>query len=263
MPLDAPLPQIVDRHRAEFAACEAVLAFARSKFDPWTGRPIESDTIDVIVAGEASKATKTYRAGLMLASGGFGPQAMMLGRSLFEAVLVSHWVVGHADEALQLFNQHDAYIHLLWGEDVGAEGYDVRVPKISDDERTELTARFGRWGQKPWTRRTNYKLRMEVQHMWDDGGEQLGIWYRFALRESNLILHSSAWSIGQTMRVESTDLRFDTGPSWHFVDRALHFLLWSYSQIVGVVMDHFKMPDRHEFTAAFRRAHDAFEPMES
>ena len=63
MPLDAPLPQITQKLRAQFDACEAILAFARSRFDPWTGYSIESDTIDVIVAGEASKATKTSELG--------------------------------------------------------------------------------------------------------------------------------------------------------------------------------------------------------
>jgi hypothetical protein len=95
--------------------------------------------------------------------------------------------------------------------------------------------------------------------MWDDGGEQLGVMYKLGLRETNLILHSSAWSLGGTLtRVEGSDAFYDAGPSSQFVGKALHFLMWSYSQLVGVVMDHFEMPDRAKFTEAFRRAHEPF-----
>jgi len=57
------LPQITEQFRAEFGGCDAILAFAKSKFVPWAGRPVEGGSIDPIVLGEAAKATKTYRAG--------------------------------------------------------------------------------------------------------------------------------------------------------------------------------------------------------
>ena len=100
--------------------------------------------------------------------------------------------------------------------------------------------------------------------MWDDGGEQLGWMYGLGLRESHLILHRSAWSLGHTLTdVEGTEASFEAGPSTPFVVKALLFLLWSYGQIVGLVMDHFEMPDRQGFADAFQRAHDGFGPSES
>lgn len=131
--------------------------------------------------------------------------------------------------------------------------------EVSDEERTELTKLFGRWGEKPWTQRSSYELRMEVQHMWDDGGEQLGYMYKLALRESNLILHSSAWSVRRVLtRVEGTDAEFEGGPSRQFLYQALLFLMWSFAQVVGLAMDHFEMPDRQGFTDTFERANEAF-----
>ena len=44
-----------------------------------------------------------------------------------------------------------------------------------------------------------------------------------------------------------------------FTDQALLFMLWSYRQIVSLVMDHFGMPDRAEFGTRFEDAVDAFQ----
>src|SRR5215469_664193 len=82
-------------------AYEQLLALAVEMLeheDPWRGRPIDTDRrADSLIAVEAARGLKTYRAVLHLCLGGFGQQAAMLDRSLFEGMVVTHWVHANPD----------------------------------------------------------------------------------------------------------------------------------------------------------------------
>jgi hypothetical protein len=81
----------------------------------WAGRAIDPDSVDPIVLAEGARATKTYGGALRLMASGFGPQASMLNRSLFESMAIAHWAHPHPDRAIELFKKHGRHSELLWG----------------------------------------------------------------------------------------------------------------------------------------------------
>jgi len=80
------LPPITTRAEAEervrvavgpqVAACERFMEFSWEVIgtEPWTGRPISEDLAELLIAGEMSRAFKSYRGVIDAALGGYGPQ---------------------------------------------------------------------------------------------------------------------------------------------------------------------------------------------
>jgi hypothetical protein len=73
-------------HSAEQADCEELLAFAKGMLYPWSGNP-RRRVHDGILMAEGARATKSYQAAVALCGLGFGEQAAMLNRSIFEGSL--------------------------------------------------------------------------------------------------------------------------------------------------------------------------------
>jgi hypothetical protein len=81
------------------AACARLLAIA----DGLTGRRIELEPI--VALDEWFRATKTYRAAVMVAATGYGQQAQVPARSVLESAMLISWAMRHpreADEQVQL-----------------------------------------------------------------------------------------------------------------------------------------------------------------
>jgi hypothetical protein len=75
-------------------ACEELLDLAADLLEPdeWKGRALDdSSLVDRIVVGEVARGLKTFRASFDDCLGGFGPQAAMLNRALFEGMAVAYW----------------------------------------------------------------------------------------------------------------------------------------------------------------------------
>src|SRR5689334_3667467 len=81
--------------RPEFLACRDLLALA------WDRKPddVGGDAFRALLLAIFARSTLTYRAIMQLCRGGFGEQADMLNRSLFEDMAAAHWVSLHRDEA--------------------------------------------------------------------------------------------------------------------------------------------------------------------
>jgi len=60
----------------QVAACERFMEFSWEVIgtEPWTGRPISEDLAELLIAGEMSRAFKSYRGVIDAALGGYGPQ---------------------------------------------------------------------------------------------------------------------------------------------------------------------------------------------
>jgi hypothetical protein len=112
----------------ELVACRSLLDFALSELGAWSGRPIKRGADRVILA-EAVRATKTFGAVIRLCEAGFGEQALMLDRSLFEGVAVAHWVAANRREAVRLFIRHERF----------SNSFGTRHSRLSDGstKRTE------------------------------------------------------------------------------------------------------------------------------
>src|SRR6266536_4972511 len=89
-------PEIVSAFEPQFAACDALYGFARSH------RPSESAAsvpADRLIVATYARGAKTYQGALRLAYIGYGAQSFMLGRSLYEDMLVGHWIKLNPEKA--------------------------------------------------------------------------------------------------------------------------------------------------------------------
>ena len=68
---------------------------------------------------------KTYSAALALVREGFGPQAAMFNRALFEGMAVAHWVSVAPEAARQRWPDHERHNALLWTEVVEQYRWDA------------------------------------------------------------------------------------------------------------------------------------------
>lgn len=84
-----PLPHLAPR----FDACEELARFVWSRVP----RRDYTGVVEPLVAATFARTLKTYHATLRLAEAGYGEQACMLTRSMFEDLVVAFWVREHPD----------------------------------------------------------------------------------------------------------------------------------------------------------------------
>src|SRR4051794_24560855 len=89
---------IEDEFGARIRACERLYEYAKGLTKSWPGRPLE-DAADGLIIALFTRSLDTFKAAITLASKGFGAQAAMLNRSLFEDMIDAHWVATDPDTA--------------------------------------------------------------------------------------------------------------------------------------------------------------------
>lgn len=255
--------------RQHFAAhlgpVERLRDFAVAHLAPWRGRALEPAGVDALLAAEGSRATKTFHGALHLVLGGFGPQAAMLNRSLFEGMAVAHWLTAEPDEALRRFEDHDLHNRLLWSGTLGKRGWlkdGEEVPIVADDERRRLDSLFGRYGERSWTGLSLYELMKAIEHLWPQGPSRDDLWefFEVAHRDNNQMLHSTVGALTAGVRVGEDDasLSFDGFPSGRHIRRACVGMFWIYMQTLTLLFSHFGIPDRDELDRIWLEGRDVF-----
>jgi uncharacterized protein DUF5677 len=256
--------QVRAAYGARLQACERFHAFGEDALYAWAGRAIDPDSVDPIVLAEGARATKTYGGVLRLVASGFGPQASMLNRSLFEGMAIAHWAHSHPDRAIELFKKHGRHSELLWGNAFEkAEPADAReIDAGAEEERKKLGGLFGKYGTNLWTaHRSLYDLLPEIEEQWPEGAPRDMLWwfFRIAHRDNNQVLHSTALGLSGGVTRTSEDMRWDAGPSDRHLDRAMLGGWWCYEQMLTLLWDHFQIPNREALDAVAKSAGSAFE----
>jgi hypothetical protein len=246
----------------ELGACADLESFAVSSLDPWSGRAIQKSAIDdppgadEIIALLFSRATKTYKAILVLARKGYGDQAAMLNRSLFEGMAVAHWVTANREVAAERFVRgwrFDRYLVARVIDETGwlEEGASAPRADISEAELKGMERDFGRYGQNLWTgHRSLRDLVGEIESQWGDKSQRqlLRNFLRVVNRDNNQLLHSTVSGLTEAASgMANHGLYLAVGPSKARIERALFAAYWTYAQTLGVLIDHFSVPVRPEF----------------
>lgn len=232
--------QVRAAYGPKLEACKRLHAFGEDALYTWAGRTIDPESVDPIIVAEGARATTTYAGAVRLVAGGFGPQASMLNRSLFEGMAIAHWAHAHPDRAVKLFKKHGRHSELLWGDAFEkADPVDPReIDAGTEEERTELGALFGNYGTNLWTgHRSLHSLLPEIEEQWPDGPsrEQLWWFFRIAHRDNNQVLHSTALGLSAGVMRMAEVLELDAGPSDHYLDRGLLGALWCYEQTLTLL----------------------------
>lgn len=245
-------------------ACARLHRLGEDALYAWAGRPIDAESVDPIILAEGARATKTYGGTLRVAAGGFGPQASMLNRSVFEGMAIAHWAHTNADRAVELFKKHGRHAELLWGEALAKAdpGEATAIEAATEDELNELRGLFGRYGTKLWTGHGSlHALLPEIEDQWPDGlpREQLWWYFRVAHRDNNQVLHSTALGLSAGISRTAEAVELDAGPSDHYLDRGLLGGLWCYEQTLTLLWDRFAIPGRDALDEIASSVRGAFE----
>jgi hypothetical protein len=245
-------------------SCDQLLTHAQSEMAHWSGRAVKRGA-DRISLAEIARATKTFDGAIRLCRDGFGEQAAMLNRSLFEAMVITHWTSIHRREAVGLFTRHAQFTSALWFETLDALGWlddgdRAKQPKLGP-KRAEFVKLFGPYGTRPWVRRNVPTLVDEIEHLWDDAGRaQLRATHAVPHTHNNQMLHSTATAVSAAhLGATTTELRLTIGPSNLLVEQALLAGYWTYGQVLSLLIDVFRLKDRAAFEELFDDGMRAFD----
>jgi uncharacterized protein DUF5677 len=161
-----------ERFPKEVEACEELVGVAWRMLGtrPWLGRPMTDAPADRLIASEAARGLKTYRASLEASLGGYGPQAAMLDRTLFEGMAVAYWVRANPELAGKRFEQHSRHLRGLWTKRLEAHEMDADIADVPDaEEQRELDKLFGKWGAKLWCGLAMNELVESIEDQWEAG----------------------------------------------------------------------------------------------
>ena len=206
-----------------------------------------------VIAAILSRATSTAEATVVLAEHGFGQQAVIFNRVLYELMVDAHWA--HANRALarERFVQHARFkLHLQRG---AASQYSDAFPGIdeaetlADDEVRELRRIFGRYGHKSWTGLQLRDRVSAIEEQFPEGEARRNLWFFQDLLNdlSNAEIHPSSWSLGRLLRraargdgTEMIQVRNEPEPE--LAPDALYRAWWSYGELLEVVVREFDLP---------------------
>src|SRR5919201_2694555 len=172
---------IVSAFEPQFAACDALYAFARSHRP---SRPPSSEPAGLILATYA-RGSKTYQGALRLAYLGYGAQSFMLGRSLWEDMLVAHWIKLNPKKAPRQLDDHRRLTLAVYAGELRRFGLDIpdQAP-IDREERDRLRQEFG---SRHWTKLSMDELRIAVESEFPKQGG-----HRRLLGQVDALLHRHA-----------------------------------------------------------------------
>ncbi len=136
---------IEDGFGPQIRACERLYEYAKGVTKAWPGRPVE-DTPDGLIVSLFTRSLDTFMAAVRLSSLGYGAQAAMLNRSLFEDMIDVHWVATDPDAAKQRYEDHHQHGRMLLADAVAKHpGHyeQIELPEFDVDERKKLNRLYG------------------------------------------------------------------------------------------------------------------------
>lgn len=242
-----PDESIEKEFSSQIRACERLYEYAKGLTKSWGGRPLES-TGDGLIATLLSRSLDTFRAAIHLASLGYGAQASMLNRSLFEDMIDVHWIATDPNGARDCYRDHHQHSRMLLADAVAKypDYYpDIELPDFDSEERKKLDDLYGRWGAKPWSRINLHQRVKLVEHHWDDEAARrtLHFFLDIAHRENNQMLHVSAAGLNANAEFsnDADSFAIRIGPRTDMLERALFGSFWVFDNTLGLVLDHFEI----------------------
>jgi hypothetical protein len=247
--IQAATEAIAKLHAAELAACAALRDFLLEVVRPWGGRSLNPErTEDALLAALLSRSSNTFWAAIELCQIGFGEQALMLNRSLFEDMVDAHWVTVDPTTAKARYTEHLEHGQMIMYEALAKHPrlFDpADIPELDPDRRKELDRVFGEFGHKSWTGIAIHERVQLIEHLWTDevARDQLHFFRRVVHRMNNQRLHASAEALSRTLRRSSeSEAAFRLGPDGDGIEQALFGAWWTFLQILSLVLDHFEFP---------------------
>jgi hypothetical protein len=230
---------------AALAAVDLLVVHAKEQVAPnlsTEGDPYERAVLVALFA----RSLPLTQAIVLLGHDGFGREALMLNRPLFELMLDAYWTDANHDLASERFIQHARFTQHL------QRATAVRYPTIfgttlpletpSESELKVLRKTFGKFGHKSWTGLSTRERVASIKERFDDADDrrQLMLAADVLNAASNAELHPSSWSLGRALRRITTSdgeerLQFRVESEAELVGIALRQTWWIFGQLLAVI----------------------------
>ncbi len=209
-----------------------VCAFLTKFIDDGTWEP--STPLELLVVATLIRARATYETIIPLAQMGRTAQAASLTESLFEDMLVAHWLVLYKDNPEWLIEQHKAHGNALRLHFANAPGASASAYDISDlaGREQELREQFGPYAEQLWWSidRNGDPLTVEVLVKRLAGAEE----FHPRLRGEQPILEQQYAALRRMTAGPLAMAEEPMGPSSFHV---LHTAYWTFAQLVFAALE--------------------------
>jgi hypothetical protein len=195
------------------------------------------------------RGVRTFEAVLLLCRNGFGDQALMLARVLFEDMVDAHWVNADPDLAVERFDDAALLAHHHQEERAAPyaqqlEGLLPEQPlaeRLTEEQRARLQQLLGqRQVVGSWTR---IGMRARVDAVRDEFGSHaplLQMFWQLGEGQASDFVHSSPQSLYSQIDLTSKrpgGVDFFVGPSGRHVGQALLLAGWSFLHLLSLVYE--------------------------
>ena len=202
---------------------------------------IELGSFNNLVIGTFARGTKTYRAALLLCDRGYGEEAAMLNRSLFEHMVVAWWMSlrANGDALVAQMKRHHDHARVLY-ERASEQHPDLDLEPGKDAEPlpeayvAALDKEFGPYGGQ-WHGKRLDQLVREVEAGWDEPyGGVLWKFFHFVNHWNNYLLHHSSVGVSEGIDWPSADEKPKVmlGPSREWAVASLWAAYWCYALLL-------------------------------
>lgn len=223
----------------------------------------EKEPADRIIFQLGARSIKTYRAALHLCHLGHGEQATMLARSLFEDMIIAHWVLQNPEAAVERLKKHERHYKGLWREHFEERGMPLgpfeEIPEFTPEEREDLEKLFGARGDRRWTGLSPREMIKAIEQSWGDKFERqlLRHMHDVHLRHANMSLHATAESLKKPKPSDDDPdlLLYDSAPSENDVLIALLEAFWCYANLFRIILP---PPSRDAIFTFYRKGLPSF-----
>jgi SEC-C motif-containing protein/uncharacterized protein DUF5677 len=238
----------------ELAAIRALDVTSDRLLDLWPQQRGIRREGDRVLALSIARGTTTFKGAIRLIEGGFGREALMLNRSLFEGMAVAHWVAANPEDAARRFalaNEHE--IHLM-REKVEVLHPEHEIPdgpgQLSEEDLKEARKLFGQDNQRLWTgHRTIWDLINDVEDQWEEPGRSaLRLYLQHEHGRNTKEMHATASAIfGLTLDAAAVGvdgrrgISVRIGPGPDSLDGALVGAFFNHSNLLSLLVSHFEL----------------------
>ncbi len=212
------------------------------------------------------RSTKTYRASVELARKGYGEQAAMLNRVLFESMAVARWINANEERAAEQFPRALEFEDYLTVERLKNTGWlsaeeEPSAPELSEEQLAELRRDFGTYNDRLWTGHSSIRELLDSirSQFSEDEWRVIQNYLRTGHQENNQLLHSTVGGLRQAfVSLEDGKYGIWTGPSDSMIDRVLFSAHMIFRQTLDLSIERFELADPSGLTELLKQHQAAF-----
>jgi len=210
-----------------------------------------SEQLPFFALTELTRATKTLRSVCLLVRSGYGPQALVLARTIFESALSVVWALKHPEDTDKRIDYHRRLALTVeaeaWKQSGIAKLDSSPKPPLSATERAQAEKWFGKRGTGQWSGHKSLQefVKAVVDSQIDDAGvmNSAGLWFSFAftlmLGWADRMTHTTGiatWNSMLPVPDGAVVGEFSNGPSKHDLTQALMLGADAYTVVLDALL---------------------------